>query len=53
MPENPLLSVVIPTLNREKPLVTTIEYFLERETYRPFELIVVDQSDRHEPPTAT
>ncbi len=56
MPESgspaPLLSVVIPTLNREQLLCTTIEYFLTRETYRPFELIVVDQSDRHEPATA-
>ena len=52
MPETPLLSVVIPTLNREQPLCTTIEYFLARETYRPFELIVVDQSERHDPKTA-
>ncbi len=51
MPESPLLSVVIPTLNREQPLVTTIRYFPERETYRPFELIVVDQSEHHEPAT--
>ncbi len=47
----PLLSVVIPTLNREQPLVKTIEYFMTRETYRPFELIVVDQSERHESAT--
>lgn len=47
----PLLSVVIPTLNREQLLCTTIEYFLTRETHRPFELIVVDQSERHEPAT--
>ncbi len=47
----PLLSVIIPTLNREQPLCTTIDYFLTRETYEPFELIVVDQSDRHDPAT--
>lgn len=55
MPENgakaPLISVIIPTLNREELLVATIRYFLEHETYQPFELIVVDQSDLHEPET--
>jgi len=47
----PLLSVVIPTLNREQPLCTTLRYFMEREDYRAFEVIVVDQSDEHDPAT--
>ena len=50
-PATPFLSVVIPTLNREQPLCTTLRYFLEQETYAPFEVIVVDQSERHEPQT--
>jgi len=49
---NKLVSVVIPTLNREEMLCATIDYFLSRETYVPFELIVVDQSETHEPATA-
>jgi GT2 family glycosyltransferase len=49
--QNPLISVVIPTLNREGPLCTTLEYFLEREEYRPFEVIVIDQSERHDQAT--
>ena len=48
---NMLISVVIPTLNREEPLCDTLQYFLRSETYRPFELIVIDQSEEHD--TAT
>jgi GT2 family glycosyltransferase len=46
-----MVSVVIPTLNREEVLCGTIEYFLARETYRPFEVIVIDQSEQHEEST--
>jgi len=45
--EVPEISVVIPTLNREKPLCDTLRYFLEIETYPIFEVIVIDQSDVH------
>jgi len=43
----PMISVVIATLNREEPLCNTLRYFLEAETYRSFEVIVIDQSDGH------
>lgn len=46
---NPAVSVVIPTLNRPDPLCKVIQYFLGAEAYRPFELIVIDQSDRENP----
>jgi glycosyltransferase involved in cell wall biosynthesis len=49
--EAPYVSVIIPTLHREEPLRRVLTYFLESETYSPFEVIVVDQSDRHEPAT--
>ena len=48
---NPLISVVVPTLHRDAPLRTLLWYFLERESYRPFELIVIDQSERHDQET--
>src|SRR5262245_61983905 len=41
------ISVVIPTLNREKCLVDTIEYFLEKERYPSLDIIIIDQSDTH------
>lgn len=47
----PMVSVVIPTLNREAILCETIEFLLTREDYVPFELIVIDQSDSHEEST--
>jgi glycosyltransferase involved in cell wall biosynthesis len=49
--EAPHISVIIPTLHREEPLCRVLKYFLEAEAYSPFEVIVVDQSDRHEPAT--
>lgn len=49
--EAPYISVIIPTLHREEPLCRVLKYFLESEAYVPFEVIVVDQSDRHEPAT--
>jgi GT2 family glycosyltransferase len=47
----PMISVVIPTLNREAPLRTVLTYFLEVEQYPRFEIIVVDQSDKHDAET--
>ncbi len=47
----PAVTVVIATLNREEPLVDTVRYFLQGETAEDFELIVVDQTRRHEPET--
>ncbi|MFH1791558.1 MAG: glycosyltransferase [Candidatus Omnitrophota bacterium] len=47
MNSGPCISVIIPTLEREKELCDTLRYFLEKETYGPFEVIVVDQSDLH------
>jgi len=44
------ISVVIPTLNRERVLVDTIAKVLE-DKYSDFEVIVVDQTERHEPET--
>ncbi len=47
----PHLSVVIATLNRDRPLCNTLRYFLEAETYPSFEVIVIDQSTRHDTET--
>ena len=49
---DPTVSVVIPTLNREQVLCDTLDYFLTRETHPLLEVIVVDQTERHEPRTA-
>jgi GT2 family glycosyltransferase len=43
------LSVVIGTLNRHQDLLRALRYFANEETYRPFEVIVVDQSDWVDP----
>jgi len=40
------VSVIIPTLNRERDLVRTIKDIL-KDTYPDFELIVVDQTEEH------
>lgn len=48
--ELPLVSVVVPTYRREEPLCNTIRGLLEQD-YPRMEIIVVDQSDRHEPET--
>ena len=42
--EQPLISVIIPTLNRYKYLKDVFKD-LERQTYKNFEVIVVDQTD--------
>jgi GT2 family glycosyltransferase len=47
----PTLSVVIATLNRDRPLCNTLRYFLEAETYPRFEVIVIDQSTSHDADT--
>jgi len=47
----PFVSVVIPTLNREEPLRNVLDYFLNSDKYPKYEIIVIDQSDRHEPQT--
>jgi glycosyltransferase involved in cell wall biosynthesis len=44
MKENPLVSVVIPTLNRYEYLKEVFKD-LENQTYKNFEVIVVDQTD--------
>ena len=41
------LSIVIPTLNREIPLINTINFFLRSETTHNFELVVIDQTEKH------
>ncbi len=46
----PLISVVIPTYGREGVLCDTLKSVLE-QTYANYELIVVDQTQRHEPAT--
>ncbi|SJZ32374.1 Glycosyltransferase, GT2 family [Enhydrobacter aerosaccus] len=46
-----MVSVVIPTLNRNDVLRGTIDYFLTRESFRPLEVIVVDQSAAHDEAT--
>lgn len=39
------ISVIVPTYNRDEPLIKTLES-LFRQGYRDFEIIVVDQSDK-------
>lgn len=46
----PLISVVIPTYGREGVLCDTLKSVLE-QTYENYEVIVVDQTQRHEPAT--
>jgi len=38
------VSIIIPTLNREKSLLVTLEDLVV-QTYRPMEIVIVDQSD--------
>lgn len=51
MPDSPGISVAIPTYGREKELVDTVRSLLDRQTFKNFELLVVDQSPRHTPGT--
>ena len=48
----PLISVIIPTYNREQVLRETISEVLQ-QNYPNFEVIVVDQTQTHEPETQT
>ncbi len=48
----PLISVVIPTYGREGVLCETLKSVLA-QTYANYEVIVVDQTQRHEPATQT
>ncbi|MEM1242239.1 MAG: hormogonium polysaccharide biosynthesis glycosyltransferase HpsN [Cyanobacteria bacterium P01_H01_bin.26] len=47
---SPLVSVIIPTYGREAVLCSTLKNVLE-QTYAAFEVIVVDQTQAHEPAT--
>lgn len=46
----PLISVIIPTYNREEPLRDTLTDILKQD-YPNFEVIVVDQTAKHKPET--
>jgi glycosyltransferase involved in cell wall biosynthesis len=46
MDKRPLVSVIIPSRNRDLELERTL-YILQRQTYRPLELIVVDDASDH------
>lgn len=46
----PLISVIIPTYEREEPLRDTLEDLLQQD-YPAFEVLVVDQTLNHEPQT--
>ncbi|MGL4503439.1 MAG: glycosyltransferase family 2 protein, partial [Planktothrix sp.] len=46
----PLISVIIPTYNREQVLRETLTEVLQ-QTYPNFEVLVVDQTSTHEPET--
>jgi len=46
----PLISVIIPTYQREEPLRDTLEDLLKQD-YPSFEVLVVDQTLNHEPET--
>lgn len=47
MSKNPAISVAIPTYNREKVLINTINDVLLGQSFNDLELIVVDQSTHH------
>lgn len=48
--KQPLLSVILPTLNRNKYLVHTVQQVLA-DKFKDLEVIVVDQSDEHDAAT--
>lgn len=48
--DEPIVSVVVPTYNREELLCDTLRGLI-RQDYPHFEIIVVDQSPNHEPST--
>ena len=47
--ERPFISVIVCTLNRTADLIRTLSYFVDEEDYAPFEVIVIDQSDKLDP----
>lgn len=49
-PRRPFVSVIIPTYNRERELRDTIAG-LSTQSYPDYEVIIVDQSEQHEPET--
>lgn len=49
MSDTPAISVIIPTLNRAEALRQVLDYFLVREPFRDFELILIDQSPEYNP----
>lgn len=49
MSDRPAISVIIPTLNRAEALRQVLDYFLVREPFRDFELILIDQSAEYNP----
>ncbi len=50
MPSPPLISVIVPTYQREKVLCNTIANVLQQD-YPHYEVIVVDQTQQHQPET--
>lgn len=48
--EPPLVSLIIPTYNREKELVETLQCALQLN-YRPLEILLIDQTKEHLPET--
>ena len=50
MKSKPLLSVILPTVNRNKYLVHTVQQVLD-DKFKDLEVIVVDQSDEHDKDT--
>ena len=47
--KRPFISVIVCTLNRTADLIRTLSYFVDEEDYAPFEVIVIDQSDKLDP----
>jgi GT2 family glycosyltransferase len=47
MSKMPAITVAIPTYNREEVLVNTIKDVLLAQSYKNFELLVIDQSTKH------
>ena len=50
MPKSPFWSVIVPTYQREKVLCETVQHLLEL-SYPHYELVVIDQTQDHEPLT--
>ncbi len=49
-PKTPRISCIIPTLNRGRILCETIR-LLQQQTHRPHEIVIVDQTPRHDAET--